>query len=118
MNTLLLDTGAWDLVADADGNIAMAKAPYALAQDVASAIRTFLGEVWYDTSLGVPYFEQILAHTPPVTLFEEFMVQAALTVPGVVSAVCVIESFNATTRKVVGQVDFVDNLGTAGVVTL
>jgi len=109
VKTLLLDTGAWDLVADAAGNIALAAEPYALAQDVASAIRTFLGEVWYDRTLGIPYFEQILGKTPPVTLFEEYMINAALTVPEVVSATCVIESYSRTTRKVQGQVQFVDS---------
>ena len=37
MNTLYLDPQSWDLVLDAAGNIAMAKGPYAKAQDVASA---------------------------------------------------------------------------------
>ena len=68
-NTLLLDTVAWDLVLDSFGNIALASPPYALAQDVASAIRTFLGEVYYDASLGVPYFQDILGQLPPMALF-------------------------------------------------
>ena len=41
MNTLLLDQTAWDLVLDSAGNIALAAVPYARAQDVASAIKTF-----------------------------------------------------------------------------
>ncbi len=39
--TLLLDTDEWDLVLDANGDIALADEPYAISQDVASAIRTF-----------------------------------------------------------------------------
>lgn len=109
MNTLLLDTDLWDLCKDANGNIAMAKPPYALAQDVASAIKTWLGEVWFDTTLGVPYKQQILGKTPPVTLFQQFMVDAALTVPGVVKANCVISSFED--RTVTGQVQFTDTSG-------
>ena len=107
---------AWDLVLDANRNIALAQPPYALAQDVASAIRTFLAEVYYDTTLGVPYFAQILGKTPPVALFQEYMIQAALTVPGVVSATCVVQSF--TNRQVTGQVQFTDNLGNTGTVAL
>jgi hypothetical protein len=118
MKTLLLDIGAWDLVADAAGNIAVASEPYSLAQDVASAIRTFLGEVWYDTSIGVPYFEQILGHTPPITVFEEYMTQAALTVPGVATATCIIESFSQSTRTVTGQVQFTSTTGATGTVTI
>jgi hypothetical protein len=115
MNTLLLDTDLWDLCKDANGNIAMATGPYALAQDVASAIKTFLGEVWYDTTLGIPYLSQILGKTPPITLFQQYMVDAALTVPGVVKATCVISSFEG--RTVTGQVQFTDSTGTTQTVS-
>ena len=114
MDTLLLELNDWDLCLDASRNIALAKAPYALAQDVASAIKTFLGEVYYDTTMGVPYFTEILGKTPPVGVFQEYMIQAALTVPGVASATCVIESF--TGRTVTGQVQFTDTSGTTGTV--
>jgi hypothetical protein len=102
MKTLLLDLTQWDLLADAGGNIAVATVPYERAQDVASALRTFLGEVWYDTSLGIPYFQQILGHTPPVTLFQELLSTAAKTVPGIVTATCTIQGFED--RRVTGQV--------------
>lgn len=116
MKTLLLDLSQWDLVADAAGNIAVASEPYARAQDVASALRTFLGEVWYDVALGIPYFQQILGHTPPLTLFQELMVQAAKTVPGVVSAECTISAFED--RRVTGQVTFTTDDGQQGAVAL
>lgn len=113
-NTLLLDTETWDLCADANGNIAQAAPPYALAQDVASAIKTFLSEVRYDKTIGVPYFTKILGKTPPVGVFKAYMVAAALTVPGVVSAVCVINSFQ--NGKVTGQVTFRDSNAKTGAV--
>lgn len=115
-NTLLLDTVQWDLVLNAAGNIAMASPPYALAQDVASAIRTFLGEVWYDTRLGIPYFEEILGHAPPPQTFEQYMAEAALTVPGVVNAQCTITSIN--NRQLRGQVTFTAEDGTTGTVNI
>ncbi len=108
-NTLLLDTTAWDIVLDAAGNIAMATPPYARAQDVASAIRLFQGEGWWNTGPGVPYFADILGQAPPVTFFEAEMVRAALTVPGVVSAQAIIE--NADGRTITGQVTFTDAAG-------
>jgi hypothetical protein len=109
MNTLLLDTDQWDLVIDASGNIAMASAPYALAQDVASAVRTFLGEVWYDTTQGIPYFETTLGKLPPAALLTQLISNRALTVPGVVTAQTVISSFN--NRSVTGQITFTDESG-------
>lgn len=116
MKTLLLAGGDWDLITDSAGNIAVASEPYALAQDVASAIRLFLGELWYNTGPGVPYFSDILGRAPPVQVFKEFMVRAALTVPGVVAADCTIEAFEA--RTVRGQVTFRDSTGQTGVVAI
>lgn len=116
MKSLLLDTVAWDLVLDAGGNIAAATAPYSRAQDVACAIRLFLGELWFDTSKGIPYFSEILGQAPPITIFEAYMVQAALTVPGVASARCTIESFE--NRLVTGAVTFTSDDGTTGTVSI
>lgn len=116
MKTLLLDNSLWDLCLDANGDIAVASEPYSRAQDVASALRLFLAELWYDTSKGVPYFQQILGKTPPVEIFKEHMVRAALTVPGVVSANCVVESFEGRTVK--GAVTFTSEDGTTGTVAI
>lgn len=109
MNTLLLDVSLWDLTLDANGNIAVAAEPYALAQDVASACRTVLGEVYYDTTLGVDYFGEIFGLTPPAAIFQEQFVAAALTVPDVVAATCVIEAYSAGSRTATGQVVFTDS---------
>lgn len=86
MDTLLLDPAGWDLCLDASGNIALAQAPYAMAQDIASAARLFAGECWYDQTRGVPYFRDILGQRPPLTLFKGELNAAALTVPGVAQA--------------------------------
>lgn len=91
--TLLLDTLGWDLVLDTSGNIALATTPYAQAQDAASAIRLFQGELWYDTVPGVPYWASILGKfPPPVSLMKDQFNSAAKTVPGVVSATCFLTS--------------------------
>jgi hypothetical protein len=105
-NTLLLDQTAWDLVLDANRNIAMAAPPYALAQDVASAVKTFLGELYYDTTNGVPYWTQILGKLPPASLLMEMLNQQALTVSGVVTVQTTITSFDE--RAAGGQIRFVD----------
>jgi hypothetical protein len=110
MKTLILDRTVWDLVVDLSGNIAVADTPYSLAQDAASAIRTFQGECWYDTTLGVPYWTQILGKSPPpIALIQAKLISAAKTVPGVVSAQCFITSF--TDRKISGQVQVTDASG-------
>jgi len=108
MNTLYLTPG-WDLCLDSSANIAMAGMPYSYAQDAASAIRTFIGECYYDTSLGVEYFQRILGYNPPLELVRAQFVAQALTVPGVVAARVFFSSF--TDRELKGQVHVTDNAG-------
>lgn len=102
MDTILIDPETWDLVLDINGNIAKATEPYALAQDAASAIKTFLGEVWFDTSAGVPYLQQILAKNPPIALLKAELERAARTVPGVTSAKCFLSTLS--NRTITGQI--------------
>lgn len=111
-DTLYLDPGTWDLLADANGNIAQAAPDYAITQDVCSACRTFLGEVYYDDTLGVPYTQQILGKNPGLTLMQGFLSAAALTVPSVATATTVVSSFDPTTRAAEGQVQFTTDDGT------
>lgn len=109
MNTLLLDQTLWDLVTDAAGNIAMASEPYSIAQDVASAVRLFAGELWYDAAQGVPYFSDILGQRPPPQFYKAQVEKAALTVPGVAQARCVITAFEG--RNLTGQIQIIDTTG-------
>lgn len=101
-STLLLDTVAWDMVLDANGNIAVATEPYSLAQDAASAIKTFLGECYWDTTIGLPYLTSILGKNPSVPLLKQQFVNAALSVPDVASAACFIVALSS--RVISGQI--------------
>ena len=109
MQTLLLDNLVWDLTVDTAGNIAVASNPYAQAQDAASAIRTFEGEVYFDTTLGIPYFTQIFGYSPPVSLMKAYFNSTALTVPGVSKAQTFITSWE--NRTVQGQVQIMNEDG-------
>jgi hypothetical protein len=109
VNTLLLDVALWDLTVDLNGDIAMASNPYSLAQDAASAIRTFNGEVYYNTTLGVQYFGPILGQRPPLSLMKADFVNAALTVPEVTSAVAYLAAVED--RVATGQVQIMDGNG-------
>ncbi|HDR9087374.1 hypothetical protein KDW82_06040 [Burkholderia vietnamiensis] len=100
--TLLLDQTTWDLCLDAYGNIAVASEPYAIAQDVACAVRAFRGECWYDTSVGVPYWQDILGKRPQLQLIKKDIVTEARRVKGVQAAQCFITSMKD--RVVTGQV--------------
>ena len=104
-STLLLDVAAWDLALDASGNIALATEPYSIVQDVASACRLFAGELFYDTSQGIRYFDQVLGQTQPASVLKDQLVKAALSVPGVLSATVYLSAIEGRTLS--GQVQIV-----------
>lgn len=108
-STLLLDTATWDLTLDASRRIALATDPYATAQAVATAIRLWLGEEWYDTSQGVDWFN-ILGVTARPSFIKTQLVKAAMSVPGIVSAICYLSSLSH--RAVSGQVIVTTSAGT------
>ena len=114
MNTLQLSIDNWDLQLDANGNLIIATPPYSTAQDVASAVRTFLGEVFFDQSLGVPYTQQIFNQIVPLSVLQSGIEAAALTVPGVLTATAVIQTFE--NRQVSGQVLITDSDGNSSTV--
>ncbi len=114
MNTLLLDPSTWDLTVDVDGNIAIASEPYCFSQDVASSCRLFQGELYYDMTQGIPYWQGILGSLPPLQFIKNAYVTAALTVPGIVDAVCFITDI--ANRVMSGQVQTTDKSGTFNVI--
>lgn len=80
MSSLLLDQTNWDLMVDPAGNIALTQSDiYAAAQDVACACRLFLGELWYDTTQGIPYFQSILGKLPALGFVSSKLQSAAYT---------------------------------------
>ncbi len=116
MSSLLLDLTNWDLCLDASGNIAVCTAPYSIAQDVATACRTFRGDVFYNTALGIPYFEDILGHQPPLALVKSLIATQAATVPGCNNPVVIITGF--ANRVLTGQIQFTDSNGATQTATI
>jgi hypothetical protein len=110
VTSLLLDTQTWDLTLDAYGNIALAREPYAIAQDVACALRLFSAELWYDTTQGLPYLTQILGKRPPAGFIKAQMEATALTVTDVDSAKAFITGLR--NRELTGQVQVTMMQGT------
>jgi hypothetical protein len=103
--TMLLDD-TWDLTMDAAGNMALApmSPPDNLAQDAASAVRTWLGEEYWNTQIGIPW-QTILGSVPNLPLLKQQLVNAALTVPGVATAIVFLSSFD--NRAISGQIQVV-----------
>ena len=101
-DTLFVDPTGWDLALDVQSNIALANAPYAVAQDAASACRLWLGEERYNTAAGIPYQQSLLGNLPPPALVKSWYQNAALTVPDVSNANAVLQ-FTRNNRTLSGQ---------------
>lgn len=109
--TMLLDRTGWDLATDAAGNWAVATEPYSQIQDAASAVRVFSQECYYDTSLGVPYFSQVLGRYQPTQILRARAQQAALTVPGVTAATALLVT--NPNREMTGQIQIKSEAGSS-----
>jgi hypothetical protein len=108
--TWLIDWESGGICLDANGNIAVASAPYSIAQDAATQMSTFRGECWYDTTQGVPWWQQIAGKRPPASLIASLYEAQVLLVPDVESAVATIAGVNAQ-RGVIGQMLVTDTDG-------
>lgn len=97
-----LDLASWDIVLDEYGDLSLGSEDASIAQDVASAIRTFQGECRYNQQLGMPYFQSILWQYPPGSLVVASIQKQAFTIDLVTG--CIVPSLNldATTRKLSG----------------
>lgn len=108
--SLLLDIVSWDLCLDAKGNWALASDPYAISQNVSCACRLIRGELYYDTSKGVPLWTDILNNAYPLPLFKADFQEAANAVDGVESSSVYIQEL--TDRSLIGQIQLSTAYGT------
>lgn len=116
MRTLFLLPSTWDLELDTSGNIAVASDIYQLAQDVASACRTFLRDVYYNQNQGIAYFENVLGYNGfPLSLYKLYLEQAAISIIGVASANAQLQM---TGRTVTGAILFTTDDGQNGQIDL
>lgn len=85
-HSLTLDLDNWDLTLDAGGNIATSTGPYAIAQNVANAVRLFTNDAFYDPDRGIPHFIVDLGFLPQESVVRSRVGAAARGVEGVVTA--------------------------------
>lgn len=117
MRTLFLRPDSWDLVLDADGNIAVANSTYQQAQDIASACRTIKQDMYFNQQDGIPYLTDILGKGKyPLVLYRKYLQDAALSVPGVVSVQVELQLTHE--RIVYGQIKFTNDKNMTGVIGL
>ena len=83
-NTLMLND-KWDIYVDEAGNIATVTDDYAIAQNIANAVRLFVGDAYFEQTRGVPYLTEVFSKKTGVS--QSVVINrwrnAALTVEGV-----------------------------------
>jgi hypothetical protein len=104
MASLKLNILSWDLDVDSSGNLALSnEGDETIAQDVAVAVRVWLGESYFDTTFGVPYRE-ILAQRPAQELVMSLIADTAKTAAGVESIDVELDSYDKS-RILTGKIN-------------
>lgn len=79
-------TDNWDIALNDNGGLSTAEDAYAVAQNVASAVRLFTNDAYFDTDAGIPHFEVTFKRNPDVSIIRSRIKTAAEAVAGVRSA--------------------------------
>ena len=109
MNSLQLDANMDLLITN--GSLTVATGDYAVAQNVATALMAFQGEVWYDTSFGMPYLQNIFGgRAPSLAFIKGKIISVAESITDVGSAVVFLLG-PGSNRTLGGQVQLTNSAG-------
>lgn len=102
-HTLYLTPDNWDITLDSSGRLQTSANAYAIAQNVANAVRLFTGEAFFAQDEGIPHFEIELGFTrPALSVLRARMREAALNVDGVLDAVVNLDGVQ--NRRLTGEI--------------
>lgn len=88
-NDLLVTNGDLSLVTGSD----------AIAQDLQQTMQVWAGEWFLDTTVGIPYRQQILVKNPNMDVVQADLVNAAAAVPGIIQIISVEFTYSSTNRS-------------------
>lgn len=92
MTTFATDRQTRDFQLDKFGNLLILSDAEALAGIITNVLRVQRGELQYDVSAGIPYFETVFSGRANIPLWKGFMISAIEAVEGVLS----VDSFDAS----------------------
>ena len=102
-HTLYLTPDNWDITLDSSGCLQTSANAYAIAQNVANAVRLFTGEAFFAQDEGIPHFDIELGKTrPALSVLRARMREAALNVKGVLDAQITLDDVQE--RKLTGEI--------------
>lgn len=101
MPDLKIDPTTGDLMQGANGDLVLTDdaSGETTAQLVRIALRTFAGEWFLNTDLGVDYFGTILVKNPDLGAVQLAIQDCMLGVPGVAGITSYAQSFDSTNRR-------------------
>lgn len=82
-----------------NGDIVLVSGVAAIAQDCDVRLKTFLGEWFLDTRIGVPYFEKILGAKPRLVALKGIFRDAIMSTPGIESITDFLIDYSGATRQ-------------------
>ena len=101
--TLYLTPDNWDITLDSSGRLQTSANAYAIAQNVANAVRLFTNEAFFAMDEGIPHFEIELGYTrPALSVLRARIREAALNVEGVLDAAVNLDGVRD--RKLTGEI--------------
>ena len=101
--SLLLNNN-WDITLDSAGNIATTQKSYAIAQNVANAVRLFTEDAYFDWDRGIPHFAIELRANPQISTLRARIKEASLAVDGVEAVQVDLDPVDSTTRELSGVI--------------
>ena len=82
-----------------DGNMSIARGSEALRQQLETRFRSFRGDWFLDTRIGMPYFQEILIKNPDFVAVRGIFREAILETPGVLEIQKFDLDFDGLTRR-------------------
>ena len=84
-----------------NNNLALSSGIDDIAQDVQTRLKTFLGEWYLDTRIGVPYYSRILGQKPQIGLIKGVFRDTIMTTPGIIRITQLDLTYEGATRGVI-----------------
>lgn len=105
MTQTLAVTDRNDIYIGANGNLAMAANAEAVKLACASASKAQLGEMVLAVLLGIPNFQVVWVGAPNIAIFERYLRNALLAVPGVTGIKSLTTSESDNKLKYVAEIN-------------
>ncbi|NIQ92441.1 MAG: hypothetical protein GWN93_27050 [Deltaproteobacteria bacterium] len=82
-----------------NNSLTLTEGQEAIRQHMTNRFQTFLGEWFLDTSVGVPYFQQILIKNPAAAVVQDILKATILQTPGVISILNFDADYDVAARE-------------------